>query len=104
MPMPLEERLHLAERYLASEQMGELTVEVPRRVVLEPPLEGLQQQRGSARVVDLLVHRAARSRLETTREEDLLWAVDQSATHFVGVRGLRDQASVLVDLSLAASR
>jgi hypothetical protein len=73
-------------------------------VRLETSGEGVEQERGSAGLLDQSVDRVAVTGHQAVREQRLLAVDHQPAAHLVDVGGLADQSCVLHDLGLAAAR
>ena len=96
-----EQLVHLAQVDLAAEEMREVAVGVPGRVVLDPARERLEQQARRAGLARSARGRCVLARLEVAGQEHLLGAVDEPAAHLVDVGGLADQPRVLVHLRLA---
>ena len=86
-----------AEVDLAAEQVRELAVRVPGRVVLEPAREGLEQQRAArpTRSICSWTLALGRGSNAPVRKTSSV-AVHEPAAHLVDVGGLADQARVLV--------
>ncbi len=103
-PVLLEQPIRLAGIHVAAHEVRDLPVEVPRRVVLEPPRIGVEQKPRRARLLDQLVHRLAVDRLQAAREVRLVSVDDDAAADLVDVRGLPEQSRVLHHLRLAATR
>ena len=86
-----------------AEEVRHLAVAVPRVVVLQPPGVVLQQQRGRAGGLDLLVDRAAVAGHEVAGQPDLLAVEHEAGAGLEDVGGLGEQARVLAHRPLAAA-
>src|SRR4051794_17666690 len=75
---------------------------MPRRVDLDPPRVGVEEQTGGARSLDLVVDGRILTWLELACQEQLLGSVHEPAAHLVYVGLLADDPRVLVDLGLPA--
>ena len=95
--------MRLVDVDLAAEEVGEDAAVVPGRVVLEPPLEVLEEQLRDAARLDLLVDRAALVGHHLAGQQRRLAVDREGAAGLVDVGGLAHQPGRLVDLRLAAA-
>ena len=102
-PCSLEQLVGLGDVDLAAEEVGEDAAVVPGRVVLEPPLEVLEEQLRDAARLDLLVDGAALVGDHLAGQQRRLALDREGAAGLVDVGGLAHQAGRLVDLGLAAA-
>ena len=89
---------------LASEQVRDLSPEVPRRVVLEPAAVALEQQRGHAGGSDLVEDRRAVAGLEAIGQPLELAIEHETTADLEDVGGGADQARSLEHRALATPR
>ena len=98
-----EQRVGLVDVDLAAEEVGEDAAVVPGRVVLEPPLEVLEQHLRDAARLDLLVDGAVLVGNHVAGQQRRLALDREGAAGLVDVGGLAHQPGRLVDLGLAAA-
>ena len=99
----LEQRVGLVDVDLAAEEVGEDAAVVPGGVVLEPPLEALEEQLRDAALLDLLVDGAVLVGDDVAGHQRRLAVDREGAAGLVDVGGLAHQPGGLVDLRLAAA-
>ena len=99
----LEQPVGLLDVDLAAEEVGEDAPVVPGGVVLEPPLEVLEQHLRDAALLDLLVDGAVLVGDHLAGHQRRLALDREGAAGLVDVGGLAHQAGALVHLRLAAA-
>jgi hypothetical protein len=98
-----EQRVGLGGVDEPAEEVRDLAVAMPRVVVLEPALVVLEQQRGRAHRLDLVVDRAGLAGHEVARQPVLLAVEHEAGAGLEDVRRLADEPRVLHDLRLPAA-
>src|SRR5215213_335103 len=99
----VQQRVGLLDIDLAAEEVGEDAAVVPGRVVLEAPLEVLEEQLRDPPLLDLLVDRAVLARSHRAGHQRRLALDREGAAGLVYVGGLAHQPRRLVHLWLAAA-